>query len=138
MMSVRRRRMLTTAAVVVVCSCAGEGTGLERVPLAPTLSSIQANIFGPICTQCHTGTSAPRGLVLDAGLARQFIVGVPSVDVPELLRVNAGKPDSSYVVWKIEGRSAILGGRMPLGLTPLSSEQIAAIRGWIERGALDN
>jgi hypothetical protein len=52
--------------------------------------------------------------------------------------VNPGDPESSYIVWKIEGRSGIVGARMPLGLAPLSDEQIAAIRGWIADGAQDN
>ncbi len=108
------------------------------MPLAPTLSAIQANVFTPICTQCHTGASAPFGLALGAGLSRQNLVGVASAEQPALLRVRPGNPDSSYVVWKIEGRSGIVGGRMPLGLAPLSSDQIAAIRGWIQAGALDN
>ena len=135
------------ATVLVLWSCAGEGTGLDEfgnpirantLELGPTLSSIQAFVFTPICTQCHTGAAAPLGLALDSGVARQNLVGITSVEVPGLLRVNPGNPDSSYIVWKIEGRSGIQGGRMPLGLQPLSAEQIAAIRGWISDGALNN
>ncbi len=147
-MNARCRVLALTAVVLAVClGCAGDGTGLDAfgnppggapVPLAPTLSAIQANVFTPICTQCHTGASAPFGLALGAGLSRQNLVGVASAEQPALLRVRPGNPDSSYVVWKIEGRSGIVGGRMPLGLAPLSSDQIAAIRGWIQAGALDN
>ncbi len=124
--------------------CAGEGTGLDsfgnpidaaRPALGPTLASIQANVFTPICTQCHTGSAAPHGLALDAGLARQNLVGVGSVERGGLMRVQPGNPDSSYIVWKIEGRATISGGRMPLGLQPLSSEVITAIRTWIQNGA---
>jgi hypothetical protein len=39
-------------------------------------------------------------------------------------------------VWKIEGRGGIVGERMPRGRQPLTSAQIAAIRGWIAAGAL--
>ena len=128
--------------------CAGNGTGLDefgqpltpegRPPLEATLSSIQANIFTAICTQCHTGAAPPLGLALNAGVARRNLVGVASVGMPEVHRVKPGDPDGSYVVWKIEGRSGIAGDRMPLGLEPLSTEEIAVIRGWIEAGALDN
>lgn len=145
MMSARGAAALATLLVVGV-GCPGEGTGLDpfgnpltnAVPLGPTLAGIQANIFTPICTQCHTGSAAPEGMALDAGVARQNIVGVPSNQIPGLLRVNPGKPDSSYIVWKIEGRAGIGGLRMPRNLPPLSADQIAAIREWIENGAEAN
>lgn len=127
-------------------SCAGDGTGLDTlgnplgstVPLGPTLAGIQDNIFTPICTQCHTGAAAPLGLALDAGVSFQNLVGVSSVEKPEMRRVQAGNPDASYLMWKIEGRAGIVGERMPRGLPPLSAEQIAAVRGWIQSGAAAN
>ncbi len=133
--------------VAFLIACAGDGTGLDEfgnplssdaLELAPTLSSIQQNVFTPICTQCHTGAAAPLGLALDGGTSRGDLVSVPSVERPELLRVNPGKPEASYLVWKVEGRASITGGRMPLDLPPLSEDQITAIRGWIEQGAEDN
>ncbi len=143
----RYRDAALLATVLVLWSCAGEGTGLDEfgnpirantLELGPTLSSIQHYVFTPICTQCHTGAAAPLGLALDSGVARQNLVSVNSSEMPALLRVNPGNPDSSYIVWKIEGRSGIQGGRMPLGMQPLSAEQIAAIRGWISDGAESN
>jgi len=134
-------------AIALISGCAGEGTGLDEygkplgpsaVVLAPTFTSVQDNIFTPICTRCHSGASAPLGLVLDASVSRANLVGVPSVGLPTVLRVNPTLPDSSYLVWKIEGRTTIVGERMPLGLAPLSSEEVAAIRDWIEDGALEN
>lgn len=129
-------------------ACAGDGTGLDEFgnrlgegptgPLEPTLSSIQAHIFTPICTQCHAGASAPQGLSLEAGLSWGNLVSVPSEEVPELLRVKPLDPDSSYLVHKLEGAPGISGGRMPLGLPPLSQDEIAAVRGWIAAGAAPN
>jgi hypothetical protein len=124
--------------------CAGDGTGLDEfgnpitgslAALGPTLSGVQDNIFTPICTQCHTGASAPLGLALDEGVARANLVGVESTETPGLLRVDPGSPDSSYIIWKVEGRPDIVGGRMPLGMAPLSIEQLDALRGWIAAGA---
>ena len=133
---------------LVHVGCAGNGTGLDEFgqpltpeglpPLEATLSSIQANILTAICTQCHTGVTPPLGLALNAGVSRQNLVGVPSVGVPEVQRNKPGNPDESYMVWKLEGRSGITGDRMPLGLEPLRPEEIAAIREWIQDGALDN
>ncbi len=127
--------------------CAGEGTGLDEygnllggtiAPLGPTLAGIQDHIFTPICTACHTGAGAPLGLALDEGVAFQNLVSVESVGIPGMNRVDPGKADSSYLVWKVEGQTGIVGGQMPLNLTPLSTEQITAIRGWIDAGAPGN
>jgi hypothetical protein len=52
-----------------------------------------------------------------------------------LLRVKPGDPDNSYMVHKIEGLAGIVGGRMPLGQTPLPQTTIDAIRQWIANGA---
>ena len=134
--------------LLVTVACAGSGVGLDEFgnplggdgggPLAPTLASIQARIFTPICTQCHAGAAAPLGLSLEAGASFDNLVGVPSSEVPALLRVQAGNPDASYLVRKIEGSPDIVGDRMPLGLTPLTTEERTAIRGWIAAGAPKN
>jgi hypothetical protein len=50
-------------------------------------------------------------------------------------------PDSSYLVHKIQGTQAAVGGsgdRMPLIGGPLTEGEIAVIRAWIAGGALDN
>jgi hypothetical protein len=65
----------------------------------------------------------------------QDLVGIASVELPALLRVDPGNPDNSYLVHKIEGRPTILGAQMPLNQPPLSGSQIAAIRTWIQNGA---
>lgn len=140
---------LVCVAVIVALStaCAGDGTGLDEFgnpitggtqPLEATFSSLQANIFTPICTQCHAGASAPLGFSLEAAVSYGNLVGVTSVEVPELARVKPGQPDSSYIVWKVEGTLGIAGGRMPLGRSPLTAEEIQAIRDWIADGALQN
>ncbi len=133
----------TPVVLLLAAGCAGDGSGVSEsdpVALEPTLASIAANIFVPICavSGCHAGAGAPQGLRLEsAGLAHQSLVGVPSAERPDLglLRVSAGRPDASYLVWKIEGRAQIAGGRMPLGQPPLTEAQSAAINQWIADGA---
>jgi len=107
---------------------------------APTLSTIQATIFNTSCavSGCHRGDNAPLGLDLSAGNAHSNLVNVNSEEVPNLLRVDPGNPDDSYLVMKIEGAPGIAGGRMPLGRPPLSDAQIQRIRAWIEDGAPAN
>ena len=143
----RRGERILAAFLLGVLSCAGDGTGLDRfgnplgvdVPgLGPTLSSIQANILTPICTQCHTGAAAPLGLRFDDGASWAELVGVPSIEMPEMKLVQPGDPESSYLVWKIEGRAEIAGGQMPLALAALSTAEIQAIRDWIANGAEDD
>jgi hypothetical protein len=126
--------------------CAGNGAGLDQNgqpispggppgPITADFKSIQETVFTPICSRCHIGASAPEGLQLDAGHSFSLLIGVPSVEQPNLLRVKPGDPDNSYMVHKIEGLPGISGGRMPLGETPLPQATIDAIRQWITNGA---
>jgi len=138
----------------VLGGCAGNGEGLDAngQPIgsggnsgggntgggggvSADFQSIQANVFTPICAQCHIGASAPQGLQLDAAHSYALLVGVPSNEKPTVLRVKPGDPDSSYMYQKITGASGIAGGQMPLGQTPLPAATIAAIRQWIINGA---
>jgi hypothetical protein len=102
--------------------------------LRPTLGAIQANVFTPICEQCHSGAGAPQGLRLDAGNAYALLVGVPSTEQPGVLRVSAGDPNNSYLIQKLEGHAAS-GERMPAGLPALPQADIDVIRQWIAAGA---
>ena len=52
-----------------------------------------------------------------------------------LPRVAAGDPENSYLLHKLEGRTDIIGGRMPNRGPYLSDGQLAIIRRWIELGA---
>ncbi|HEV8395397.1 MAG TPA: hypothetical protein VGQ37_14045 [Vicinamibacterales bacterium] len=116
--------------------------------LQPTFSSIQKEIFDTTdssgrlaCVNCHTavGRVPSAGLDLTAGNSYSRLVGVSSVERPGVLRVAAGDPDNSYIVHKLEGRSDIVGGRMPRGTGPfLTSGQMLVIRRWIADGAANN
>jgi len=113
----------------------GTSTGTGGIAnLQPTFASIQANVFTPICTACHVGASAPQGLRLDAANSYGLLVGVASAEQPSTLRVAPGNPTASYLIQKLEGTAAV-GGRMPLGGTPLTAADIATIRQWITDGA---
>jgi hypothetical protein len=138
-----RWRIVLMPAFIVFAGCgAGSGEGLDEngapVPVAPPVNSdfqeIQDTVFTPICTACHVGATAPRGLRLDAPNSYAMLVNVASVEVPALQRVAPGNPDMSYLVQKIEGTAAV-GGRMPLGGAPLPQDRIDLIRRWIAAGA---
>ena len=56
-------------------------------------------------------------------------------EMPNLNRVTAGDPDSSYLVQKLEGATGIVGARMPFGGPYLPQATIDVIRQWITDGA---
>jgi mono/diheme cytochrome c family protein len=110
-------------------------------PPAATLTQLQSTIFTPSCSGCHTGggASLPSSMNLsNAAASFAALVGVTSTEQGTLQRVNAGNPDASYLVRKIEGAAGITGGRMPLGGAPLDPALIADVRAWITAGALNN
>ncbi len=130
--------------VVVGCS-AGSGEGLDisgrplseggNLPLAPTLASVQANVFNPSCIVCHSGANAPQGLRLDAANSFTNLVGVPSREDSSFLRVSPGNSGQSYLIHKLEG-TASSGEKMPLGGPPIPQSTINFVRQWITDGAL--
>jgi cysteine-rich repeat protein len=118
-------------------TCALESGGIQ-----PTLESIQANIFTPLCASCHyEGNGAvPMGLE-NADASYGGLVSVESwvcyaPDFSLLPRVDPGEPDRSCLVLKVEGSEWAGGYEMPpLPARRLNAEEIGAIRGWIEQGA---
>jgi Ca2+-binding RTX toxin-like protein len=127
--AVRFARLTTAPAVTNA-----DFTVVDPVATAVDYTSDIQPVFTNRCTGCHSGGGAPQGLRLDAANSYANLVNVPSNEVPSLLRVEPGNPDDSYLVQKIEGTASV-GGRMPLGGTPLNAETIALIRQWISEGA---
>ncbi len=124
---------------LMLASCADYGTNNEEntnVPVESKFSSIQANIFNKSCavSGCHDSGSQQAGLDLSSGKAYGNLVNVPSSQKPNILRVKPGDAANSYLVMKLEGASGITGRRMPLGGS-LSTDQIDAIKQWINNGA---
>lgn len=139
--------LLIVVAALAVAGCGGgSGEGLDANgrpigeggpgdgTLEPTLASIQQNVFTPVCTACHAGAGAPQGLRLDDANSAPSLIGVPSNEVPSILRVAPGDADASYLIAKLDG-SAAVGGRMPLGGPYLDAATIRVMREWIDQGA---
>ena len=112
------------------------GSGGVVGPLAPNFDSIQANVFDQYCEHCHSGANAPAGLRLDPANSYVSLVGVASVERPNLRRVAPGDAGNSYLIQKLEGTAGIGGERMPAGLPALPQSDINIIRQWIGDGAL--
>lgn len=141
-------KVLPTIAIIAILlflnwSCSGDGIGLDinGNPLAPDTTISFSNNIQPIFNNscsCHLGAGAPLGLDLSPGKSYNNLVNVPSRELTSLDRIEPANPDTSYLVWKIEGDPRILGERMPLGGPYLNSQTIQLIRKWILQGAQNN
>lgn len=89
---------------------------------------------------CHATESPAGDLVLERGAAYDALVDRPSSQVPRLALVRPSHPDSSYLVHKLEGTQATVGGsgeRMPKG-GQVDPSFLYRLRRWIEEGAKRN
>jgi|GEM_PF-1631434 len=113
------------------------------VEIEPTLRSIEDSLFKTTCwsSRCHDNTWYAGKLNLGRDRSYSNMVNVPSLQDSTILRVYPGKPDSSYLVWKLEGHPDMKGRLMPVCASEalcLDRRVIDVVREWIEAGALDN
>jgi hypothetical protein len=112
----------------------------QQVMVQPTLASIQTNVFALKCAVagCHvTGGIAPMSL--EMGKSFNTLVNVPSAyGNPILSRVKPNDAINSVLYLKIIGDPRVGGSqaRMPLGIGPMPTAEVNAIRDWINAGAL--
>lgn len=139
-------------AYVVQVSCTDDssppmiGTGSSAVfavvgpPQQVSYASQVQPIWTAKCTSmaCHDNTMPQEGLSLTASGSRAALVGVPSQQCPSTQLVNPGAPESSYLMFKLQGSGpCMMGTRMPRG-TSITSAQIGLVRDWIVNGAPNN
>ena len=131
--------------VLLLCVACQEGDGPPGV--APELGQNEKKLLShavdiqPIwdesCTTgCHPGSDSM--LSLEPEFAYKTMVGIPSVEVPLMDRVEPGEPDQSYLVHKIEDTHLSVGGMgwaMPNFSDLLAAEDIQLVRDWVEQGA---
>ncbi len=135
--------LLPIGAVVAAGGCVGSGEGVPAPTtgsgIAPrTWPEIQKMILTPACAQqCHRGGAAPKALSLEPNRALKQLVGVPSVEVPSMLRVAPGSPEKSFLLTKVVSSDPRrVGARMPRNGPPfLSFAQVRSLRLWIAAGA---
>lgn len=130
----------------------------QRLPLLErrvTYAEVEKAVFKKVCWHCHsdpapvggdggpgnTGGFGYRGVGLDLGSYDAILRGGKDVDgrrVDYLAKNAAGVPRLVAVMWarhtELAGQPApgLLG--MPLGLPPLSPEQIQLVHSWITQG----
>src|SRR6186997_3195913 len=114
-----RMRELATICLVIAAS----------VPVARSDDSLfsksVAAIFESRCVRCHEGEKPKGGLSLVSD--RQLQKGGESGPV-----VSPGKPDESLLLDQVSGAKP----EMPKDGKPLSADEVAAIRKWIQEGAV--
>lgn len=138
----RRRGAAVLALALFVTACGADGPERTEVPVdEPAVygyAEAQA-IFDEHCIGCHFGDEGEAGLALDEEHAYESIVGVtPANEIAAdrgMKRVDPGKPENSFLLYKISEPGLGEGERMPLKLTKLSDEEIEILRKWIAEGA---
>lgn len=135
-------RELIAAVKAALSGCPAAPTPTATLP--PTLNAIQTHIFSPRCAipACHDAVTHVENLDLSAGGAYSQLVGVaPDTDVARLkglLRVDAGNPNNSFLLVKLEGPPALSadeGLRMPETGPVLTDAETQLINDWIAQGA---
>jgi len=129
-----------------VSACEGGQVDCDGVcidPIAPTLAAIQSEIFegrGCAASTCHDADQPEASLDLSsAAESGMNLIGVNSVQLTQVLRVDPGDSNASYLMNKILGEGMALGTlRMPFNIggdVVLCEPEISAIRQWIDDGA---
>lgn len=137
------------ALLLPLAACAGEGIVdptapaplcTDEVPFRAELRCIQQFVYTPSCavSGCHANPGVNLGLDLTEGRSYSNTVGVTSAQDSNLLRIDPGDPDASYLLRKLRGDPGILGERMPFGGPYLGNAEIDVIERWVLDGAKDN
>lgn len=102
------------------------------------------SVFSGNCVGCHTAGylgGPPQGLILTADSSYILLVDSASMEQPLMKRIRPGKPDSSYLIHKVQNTQMSVGGsgqRMPLGVAALPLPTIQMLRRWVSAGAPNN
>ncbi len=154
MMLVNSLRAVVFAVGVMIVGCGvpltvpdgmpGDGDGNGGGAQGDTISfalDVQP-ILTTFCSTCHRvgGLADARGIALrlTEQEALDGLIGGMSVQDPSLAFVVPGDSSASLLFQKISGDDPPVGNRMPFSQAPLSSNQIAIIRDWIDQGAMLN
>jgi len=91
------------------------------------------DIFSRSCARagCHIGPLPQQEMDLSKDRFYAAVVGTPSRERPDLMRVRPGDPEHSYLVKKVRGDADIIGVQMPLIGEKLSAEEVATIEAWV-------
>ena len=128
-----------SAAVLVALAAAA---ALEA-QAGPDPAPEEANAFAPVAgilkyrcalSGCHTGDNAAQGMILEPDQVRVQTVNQSARTEPGYQRIVPGQPAQSLLYLKLLApeEGGYRGRRMPYRDEPLSPEEIALVRRWIE------
>ena len=136
---------LVCASTLTLAGCCPEPRALEAGSAADgstagtRLSILQRDLFDKHCvTDCHDGASAAAALQLNGSRSHGALVNQRSQQISTQIRVVPGDAAASYLVKKMVGGAGIVGDVMPKLAPPRPASEVAALRGWITRGAPDD
>lgn len=101
---------------------------------APFTKAQVQGLFDAKCTGCHAAGGGAGGLSLEPDFVAATL-GKPSAQAPGQTMLKAKDGKNSYLVHKLKGTQASVGGagqRMPRGGAPLTAAEIAGIEAFID------
>ena len=116
--------------VLLVTGCGDQGDDTPNGPNNGPLTW-NGNVWPALsssCQSCHSGAVTQNGF--DLTDTDQLLNGTSTNGNPYVI---VGNPDSSELVWRLEGTNSMV--RMPFNAGQLSSEKIQMVRDWIDEGA---
>src|SRR6188472_3007510 len=124
-----------TAFLCTVASLAiGCGSGVSSDPPTTYVATVEPILARECAPKCHEPGVKDSGFMdLRAGHARASLVGVPSEELPTMVRVKPGDLEASYMWHKLQGTQKDVGGdgeRMPYAST-LTPKDLASVQQWI-------
>ena len=142
-------KLVYATAAGLMLSCAGGATAAEvpadcdNINGMPILQNVLwDDVWTALdeqasCTQnCHTGSAPSAELDLSSRMfSIYFLVGQPSSQDPDVLRVDPGNPKQSLLLQKVNCNRPSVGERMPLGDAHIPVELQGLIYDWIAQGA---
>jgi len=124
-----RASWLAILASLVAFGAARASTEIEAFEPAGRLLQSRCAMPG-----CHDGPKPAQGMRLEMDQIYRSTINVPAHTDSRFLRVSPGDPEHSLVYLKLLSphQGGYRGPRMPLSMDPLSEDEIARIRAWIE------
>jgi hypothetical protein len=133
------KRLASALTLLALAGCGGDSmnmgmnmpststgsTATSSTTLEANFDSIQANVFTPICSGCHSGANAASDLALDAVHSYDDLVNVPSTEQPSIMRVTPFDPTNSYLIIHMQRE----GDGAPAADVPVIAQ-------WISDGAM--